>query len=198
MAEAGDLEGGDEGDDRSEGDVGEAGRHPAQDEECDDFEGERDDGGSVAPRVQMSSGDNADEEAQDGYEMWDDCAPPMAQEGDAEESDVSCHGVGEDVAVVEVDERVEEAAGAGEYQCVRQRAWLGDGVGSHEDRGQVYRPLARVFDLHCLGSASCLASAGDLCLDYLPQPMESFWGVPYALLMRWVTQKRHLEPSAKM
>jgi hypothetical protein len=38
----------------------------------------------------------------------------FAQQGDAEEHDVSGHGVCEDVAVVEVDEAVEYTAGCGE------------------------------------------------------------------------------------
>jgi len=45
-------------------------------------------------------------------------APMVAEERDAEEGDVSSHGVGEDTAVIEEDEGVEEAAGAGEDERI--------------------------------------------------------------------------------
>jgi hypothetical protein len=47
------------------------------------------------------------------------------------------------------------------------------GVMRIEDKSTVH--WARVFDLHCLGSASCLASAGGSLYGLFLRPMESFW-----------------------
>ena len=45
-------------------------------------------------------------------------AQSWPENGDAEEDDVAGHGVGKDVAVVEVDDGVEQAAGGGEQHGI--------------------------------------------------------------------------------
>jgi hypothetical protein len=123
-AEAGDLDGGDVGDDAGEGHLGEASMEPAENEDGDDFEGETEDGGADAEAgTQMFGGDDAGEEGDEGYEMRGDIAPVAAEDGDAEEDDVPCHGVGEDMAVVEVDDGVEKTT------CARQEHGLGECAG---------------------------------------------------------------------
>lgn len=77
-AEAGDLEGGDVGDDRGEGYVGEAWRHPAQGKESENFEGYGDARGAVAARAQVAGGGDSGEEAQNGDEMGNDSSPLIA------------------------------------------------------------------------------------------------------------------------
>jgi hypothetical protein len=60
--------------------------------------------------------------------VGDDFAPVATQDGDAEEDDVAGHGVGEDVAVVEVDDGVEQAAGGGEEHGIGECVGLDGGV----------------------------------------------------------------------
>jgi len=61
--------------------------------------------------------------------VGDDLLPVVAKDGDAEEDDVAGHGVGEDVAVVEVDDGVEQAAGGGQEHGVGERVGLDGGGG---------------------------------------------------------------------
>jgi hypothetical protein len=53
--------------------------------------------------------------------MGHDISPIMAQEGDAQKDDVASHGVGEDVAVVEVNDGVKQSAGGGQEHGVGER-----------------------------------------------------------------------------
>lgn len=61
--------------------------------------------------------------------MGDDVFPVATSQGDSEEDDVAGHGIGEDMAVVEKDEGVEQATGGGQEQRVGKR------VGSDRDAG---------------------------------------------------------------
>jgi len=53
-----------------------------------------------------------------GTRWGDDVFPVAADDGDAEEDDVAGHGIGKDVAMVEVDDGVEQAAGGGQEHGV--------------------------------------------------------------------------------
>ena len=57
--------------------------------------------------------EDAGDETKEGQEMTEGLGVVVMQDGDAEEDTVAGHGGGEDVAVVEVDEGVECAAGEG-------------------------------------------------------------------------------------
>jgi len=57
--------------------------------------------------------EDAGDETKEGQEMTEGLGVVVMQHGDAEEDTVAGHGGGEDVAVVEVDEGVECAAGEG-------------------------------------------------------------------------------------
>ncbi len=65
----------------------------------------------------------------DGDEMGDDAARIVGDDRDAQEDEIAGHGVGEDMAVVQVDDGVEQAAGGGEEhgagraRRVRRRPW---------------------------------------------------------------------------
>ena len=58
--------------------------------------------------------------------MGDDVFPVATSQGDSEEDDVAGHGIGEDMAVVEEDEGVEQAAGGGEEHGVGKRVGFDD------------------------------------------------------------------------
>ena len=73
--------------------------------------------------------------------MGHDISAVMAQDGDAEKDDVASHGVGEDVAVVEVDDGVEQAAGGGQEHGVGERVDAEGGVGG----GMVDRWIVREY-----------------------------------------------------
>ena len=73
-------------------------------------------------------GEDAGEEACEGDEVRDDIRPVAAEYGDAEEDDVAGHGTGEDVAVEEEDDGVEQATGDGQEhgigECIRLCGWV--------------------------------------------------------------------------
>jgi len=56
--------------------------------------------------------------------MGDDIGPVMAENGDAEEDDIARHGIGEDVAVIKVDDGIEQAASGGQEHGVGERGGL--------------------------------------------------------------------------
>jgi hypothetical protein len=125
-AGAGDLEGGDVRDDRGERHVWEAGGEPAEGEDGYDLQCEAEkDGTDAEAGAEVFGGEDAREEACKGDEVRNDVAPVAAENGDAEEDDITGHGVGEDVAVVEVDEGVEQAAGGGEEHGIGECCGLG-------------------------------------------------------------------------
>ena len=64
----------------------------------------------------------------EGDEVRDDLSRVVAEDGDAEEDDVAGHGVGEDMAMVEVDDGVEQATGGGQKHGVGERVGLDGGV----------------------------------------------------------------------
>lgn len=64
--------------------------------------------------------------------MGNDIFPIAADQGDSKEDDIASHGVGEDMAVIEEDEGVEQASGGGEEQSVGERVGFdGDAGGKH-------------------------------------------------------------------
>ncbi len=114
-AVGGDLEGRDEGDGACEGELGRGEREQADEEEGDDLGREGEDRCVTGGRGgEQAGGDDSDEKGKDGGDVAEDVGPVAAHGGDAEEDDVAGHGVGEDVAVAEIDDGVEEAAGGGE------------------------------------------------------------------------------------
>ena len=72
--------------------------------------------------VEKVGEEDAGDEAEDGQEMTDGLGVVVMQEGDTEQDTVAGHGGGEDVAVVEVDEGVEGAAGEGKKDGGGKRA----------------------------------------------------------------------------
>jgi hypothetical protein len=83
----------------------------------------------------MFGGEDAGKETGQGDEARGDFSRVAAEDGDAEEDDVTGHGVGEDVAVVEVDDGVEQATGGGQKHGVGERVGLDGGVvGRHGGR----------------------------------------------------------------
>ena len=114
-AEGGDLGGGDQGDDGDEGKLREGGRQEADGEEGG---GLNDQGEERAVPVgnggEQAGDEDSAKEGDDGEGVADDLAPFAGDGSDAEEDDIAGHGVGEDVAVVEVDDGVEQAACSGE------------------------------------------------------------------------------------
>jgi hypothetical protein len=59
----------------------------------------------------MFGGEDYGEEACERDKVSDDISTVAAEDGDAEEDDVAGHGTGEDVAVEEEDDGVEQATG---------------------------------------------------------------------------------------
>jgi len=71
----------------------------------------------------VDGGEDSADEAYQGHEVTDDLVPTTADGGDGEKDDVACHGVGEDVAVIEIDDGVQQASGG------RQEHGVGEGAG---------------------------------------------------------------------
>ena len=93
------------------------------------------DGADAEAGAQVFGGEDAGEEADERDEMRDDAVRIAGEDGDAEEDDIAGHGVGEDMAVVEVDDGVEQAAGGGQEHGVGEVLsgvgcvaawWMGD------------------------------------------------------------------------
>ncbi len=114
-AEAGDLVGGDEGDERGKGHLRKTAGKQAGEKEYGYLKREAVEAGAAAETIADEAGgcDSAEEGTERG-EMTDGLKAVVSHERDAEEDDVAGHGVGEDVAVVEIDEGVEQASGGGE------------------------------------------------------------------------------------
>ena len=128
-AEAGDLDGGDVGDDAGECHLREAAGEPAEDEDGYDLQCQAEEDGTDAKAgAEVFRGEDSGEEACKGDEVRHDISPVAAKDGDAEEDDVAGHGSGEDVAVVEEDDGVEQATGGGQEHGIGECVRLGGGI----------------------------------------------------------------------
>jgi hypothetical protein len=150
-AEAGDLIGGNDADERNEEEVGEVFGEEGGGEEDDDLQGEADED-AVAAGVALECllSPDAGDEGGDGEEMMKGFVMVVAEESDAGEDGVAGHGTGEDLAVIEVEEGVEGAAGEGEEKGGGERvggAALGCGVsgrpGIHRGHADVWFDAGR-------------------------------------------------------
>jgi hypothetical protein len=127
--EAGDLNGGDVGDGSRKNHLGKAAMEPAEDEDGDNLQAEAEDGGADSEAgAQVFGGDDAGEEGDEGYNVRGDIPPIVAEDGDAKEDDVAGHGVGEDVAMIEVDDSVEQSAGGCQEHGFGECAGLNGGI----------------------------------------------------------------------
>lgn len=83
----------------------------------------------------MFRGENAENERDNRNDMGDDFILIPAYGGDAREDEIAGHGGGEDVAMIKVDERVEQAASGGQQRGVEERVGQDSGIaGRHGGR----------------------------------------------------------------
>ena len=124
LAEGRDLQGGDERDGGSKEQLRERKREQASDGEGKDLERKDKEGGlTLRTEPQEAGAGDAGEEGNEGDDVAKGLAPILRDEADAEEDDVAGHGVGEDTAVEEVDDGIEQAAGGGEEDGGAERSW---------------------------------------------------------------------------
>jgi hypothetical protein len=67
--------------------------------------------------VEHLGGERAHQEGEDRQQMVDGLHRVVVQQRHAQQDAVACHGGGEDVPMVQVDEGVQRAAGAGQQDC---------------------------------------------------------------------------------
>jgi hypothetical protein len=119
------------------------GSQPRGEDGCDLKREAEEDGADAEAGAEVFRGEDAGEEAGERDQVGDDVAPVTTGGGDAEEDDVAGHGVGEDVAVVEVDDGIEQAAGGRQEHGVGERVGLDGAVvrrhGGGVDRGTSQR-----------------------------------------------------------
>lgn len=80
---------------------------------------------------------NSDKESRQGYEVASDLQPVVREGADAQQDDVTRHRVGKDVAVVQIDERVEQTAGRRKQAGSNER--IGLKYGLRLGQGRLYR-----------------------------------------------------------
>jgi hypothetical protein len=77
-------------------------------------------------------GGDAGQETSEGDDVGTDFSPVVAQDGNAKEDDVASHSIGEDVAVVEVNDDIEQAAGGSQKHSLGECAdWNGGVIMRH-------------------------------------------------------------------
>ena len=72
----------------------------------------------------MFRGEHPEQEADNRDKMGDDLVPVPVRGFDTQEDGVTCHGRREDMAVVEVGERVEETSSRGQKHRIEERVGL--------------------------------------------------------------------------
>lgn len=104
----------DEGDEEA---AGEGMRKQRSDEEAGGFKSESDENDVMPqPSLGYEGAPDSEGESDDGQQVMKGLVGVAAEQGDAEEHQVSGHGSGEDAAVSDVEKGVEEAAGEGEQE----------------------------------------------------------------------------------
>jgi hypothetical protein len=78
------------------------------------------------PGAHVFGGGDAGEEASERDQMRNDIFPVKAEDGDAEKDDVARHGIGEDMAMVEINDGIEQPSGRSQKHGVEKSiGWRG-------------------------------------------------------------------------